>query len=1058
MDIAVARKRINEVLKVDSINNSDSDFIATHVPFRNIIVNTNNHGQNVEINSSEEEIFYDIFENESVKDKHQLIIVEGSSGAGKSHFIRWFNAKLSMRDESEDIVLLIRRSDNTLKGTIKQLLDIDEVKQLSNKEAYERLVKANQTISEQKFKSTIYHRFIIEIENEERESSPELKIPIKNKRKKLVALLNNGFFTEKMLDNGGPIERIFNKITSSDSVVNLDSNARFEKEDLTLTVDFVDQLDASGADKKALDMAKNLEPDDDGDDSKIEEIVNYLNSFVESVIQSSAGIEPGDFQQIFKEIRQELKRQGKNLILLIEDITSFTGINKELLNALITEHTGLNEADNLCRLISVVGTTGEYYREFRNNYKDRITKQITINDGVISENSDDLIQFAAKYLNAISLEDSVLRKWVKEGGNNSDMPVHSDILGTSWGYYDFNGKMMSLFPFNRSAIINLYSAMPGHKTPRYILQNIVGKAVNEIIFSKEMFPRFCAEWRTNLPETVENRISNIVGSLDIPNKSEYRNRLLKFIGFWGQKNIELTADDCIGGINSKIYIELGFGKFVEYIKQTTAVKVPKKSAVSDKSTVKKETAEIIQEPVEDIIPVIKVDPEFERRQSEYDSFKNDVIAWHQDKEKLINFQTVREAICEFIFESINWQQEGVSFLSRKKVKDSSIKMISFERQDQGQDKSLVMLNDNEETYKLLLCFGKWKYLGKKTWNFSDSASAVYIATSWLERNKSRFIEVVRGTKDESVPDYVKAAMIVQIYKLILNGNFGKKHISDFNSSMILNENTAQNSSIANGKGHTNDWRSLLQLIYDDKLNEDCYNDSVKYFNLVQGNAINSNIFVLNYTAFKKALKDLKSYEFKEFVDFKDTTDGKIKGKRENIEFCNKIISKTEKVVKEELIRARKMFEEIYPYFGFDEDDEIEPEDLNDMIEDIKRFYECALSSGVNLSCSSNIISVLDKLKKSSKMYSVALSKLQDVYDDYSDIDTLIAFSDDPIGKVIPILEIFRSASKDIERVISQKSNELEQLKKKGFWEDNVDPRFEQRSDSFTELFNQFKEV
>ena len=77
MDIAVARKRINEVLKVDSINNSDSDFIATHVPFRNIIVNTNNHGQNVEINSSEEEIFYDIFENESVKDKHQLIIVEG---------------------------------------------------------------------------------------------------------------------------------------------------------------------------------------------------------------------------------------------------------------------------------------------------------------------------------------------------------------------------------------------------------------------------------------------------------------------------------------------------------------------------------------------------------------------------------------------------------------------------------------------------------------------------------------------------------------------------------------------------------------------------------------------------------------------------------------------------------------------------------------------------------------------------------------------------------------------------------------------------------------------
>lgn len=56
-------------------------------------------------------------------------------------------------------------------------------------------------------------------------------------------------------------------------------------------------------------------------------IAKYLNSKVDIVIQSCAGLEPGDFEQVFKEIRKELKKQGKSLTLLIEDITAFTGVS-----------------------------------------------------------------------------------------------------------------------------------------------------------------------------------------------------------------------------------------------------------------------------------------------------------------------------------------------------------------------------------------------------------------------------------------------------------------------------------------------------------------------------------------------------------------------------------------------------------------------------------------------------------------------------------------------------------------------------------------------------------
>ena len=262
-------------------------------------------------------------------------------------------------------------------------------------------------------------------------------------------------------------------------------------------------------------------------------------------IQTSAGIEPGDFQQIFKEIRQELKRKGKNLILLVEDITSFTGVNQALLNALVTGHTGSNAADKLCRLISVVGTTTQYYNQFRDNYRDRITMQITIHDGVIGDSKSDLIQFVAKYLNAMSLNSEALEEWVKNGADSDDMPVYEDNDHDCWDKFKLaSGKQLSLFPFTQNAIISLYDAMSDHKTPRYILRDIVEPAVNEVLHDFASFPKFCIGWRSSLPEAVENRIGNIVQSIQMAQelKSDYRTRLVAFMSFWTNKTLDVTSN------------------------------------------------------------------------------------------------------------------------------------------------------------------------------------------------------------------------------------------------------------------------------------------------------------------------------------------------------------------------------------------------------------------------------------------------------------------------------------------------------------------------------------
>lgn len=106
--------------------------------------------------------------------------------------------------------------------------------------------------------------------------------------------------------------------------------------------------------------------------------------------------------------------------------------------------------------------------------------------------------------------------------------------------------------------------MSDHKTPRYILRDIVEPAVNEALHDISSFPKFCLGWRSLLPESVENRIGNIVQSTQIAQeqKTNYRKRLVTFMSFWTDKTLDVTSNGCIAGISTKIFFELDFGDFV----------------------------------------------------------------------------------------------------------------------------------------------------------------------------------------------------------------------------------------------------------------------------------------------------------------------------------------------------------------------------------------------------------------------------------------------------------------------------------------------------------------
>lgn len=92
MDIAMAKDRLASVVKPDSITASQGDFLATHVAIKKLVMlNKFEFVPTSEKYTSEEDIYKKFIVNPS--NKHQFIVVYGQSGTGKSHLIRWFEAR-----------------------------------------------------------------------------------------------------------------------------------------------------------------------------------------------------------------------------------------------------------------------------------------------------------------------------------------------------------------------------------------------------------------------------------------------------------------------------------------------------------------------------------------------------------------------------------------------------------------------------------------------------------------------------------------------------------------------------------------------------------------------------------------------------------------------------------------------------------------------------------------------------------------------------------------------------------------------------------------------------
>ena len=1005
MNIEIAKQRYKNVFRPDVINNTQGDFLATHVPMKNLYVTSHADitPQDKKHPMTEEEVFDKFF---SSSEEDQFVLVKGVSGAGKSHLIRWFYTMLELRKSESEVVLPIRRADNTLKGTIKQLIEIPEVQNMPNKDLYKKLASASTTMPEMELKNTIYYTFVNLIESDDGKAGEDTERMISRvNRQHLVALLQNSLFKEKLMLEDGPIERIYCKFAENKTTEVNDKAAEFITTDFELDSDFFNELLNSGADEKARKIANKLIDND----SFVKKIVDYINLFVEKVIQRCAGLEPGDLGLVIQEIRQELYKQGKTLTILIEDITAASGVDDSLLDALLTNKSGYTDR-NLCRINSIVGSTDGYFVDkFRANTKGRIENFINVSDDMFNNDVNGLIEFFARYLNTVSLSEKTIEEWLDHKADPDFYPVHEVTIGKGWDEFKLGNFHINLFPFSSRAITFLYKKQDiNMRHPRALMREILEPYIKNALEDLQSYPKKRSSLEgmdTTLQNTIYNR-----NDLDDNTKI----RLTQFMYIWGDGTNNVYSKKgvrYIGGIADSVYKQLGLpvldGKLVE----TPTVE---DDNFSQKNQPKPVT---LDQPVK----IVKENEQVAIALKEVDKWIENVDYKLNIGQTTANVRALNEArknMNAYLYAVIDWASEGVPIDAMVRVRDTSNKfLVSFERQTMKSD-SVVILPASIESRKIIEAFVRWSEVGGKSWNFEGSTDYLFRVQKWTESIKPIIVKSIMRYEETEI-NYFSFATAAEFYRLIFNGyckSFQKPQ--NFNVEMLLKKNVGNNVS----NGHTKNWNDLLKKMNGSDGN-DVRNCVLQYYNLPQGTAVTSTNYEFDYISFNKAVRKVINTGLKYDIDDLQLEDP-VRKRRLMSEYLKYILDRIDIIVSEEknvLNAVMDVLEEV-----IDLDDIDDEEDIKEIITSIKKFYNQAQISHISVaihydvslinSCNKNAGAIVSAIKTANQ-----IKKINDTQ------ELLLKFSKDPVFALSDFKKLLNLISSDLAIAKQEVTNRMNKV-------------------------------
>jgi len=554
------------ILRTEALSGEDEIFLATHTPVESFDV-AGSHASDVQ--QPTEQGLLDALSRKGLQ--HAWCVVQGEPGSGKSHVIRWLDVNWPHADDER---LLIQRANGSLDGTLRQLQrKLPEFQHLfeglKQQQAAGIKGRASQFLLNLGGSLAADH-FATPPEDNEwcRRYEPDMLILSARVR-------DNWAGPGRVLDiiNGGSTRNSASAVFTLqdlEQLVDLAQDVRESEKSATLTrrlaSEFVHIREALEEGRTWEDIAKDtvVLPESTA-------LVNALNARRNHAVQSVLGVSSDGLKRLFEELRAALQSQGRRLVLLLEDVTSWQGVDDHLIDVLTTDATTRPEKD-LCPLISVVGVTPDYYeQDLRGNYQQRITINVRLGkgDGRFEEigtlkDSDKRAGFTARYLSAARTGEVELKAWREQLRTEPSLAPpnpciqcpRSERCHAAFGEVEGIG----LFPFTRTAVDTFFEALKSdaggqtYRTPRGLLQGVLAPTLlNPNALADSAYPG-------PLVESSYLRKMHLTGMLDsqlrerVPEDSQ-RDRLRRLFAYWGDNRpilVKLDDDLQYAGVSQSV--------------------------------------------------------------------------------------------------------------------------------------------------------------------------------------------------------------------------------------------------------------------------------------------------------------------------------------------------------------------------------------------------------------------------------------------------------------------------------------------------------------------------
>lgn len=543
------------ILRTEALAGADEIFLATHTPVNGFDVE-GSHATDVEA-PTESGLLAALA---NPHRQHALCVIQGEPGSGKSHIIRWLDVNWP---EPSDLRLLIQRANGSLDGTLRQL-------QRKIPAQFQHLfdgLKQQQAAGLVGRSMQFLTSLAVSLRPDYFDSAPEdVEWCRKYEPEKLI-------LNAQVRENWKGPRRVL-EIMSGGDARNSES-ASFNLEDVFDLVDYCP--DAKDSEKSAT-LARRLM----GEAVHIREalaegrswaeisndtlvlpeslkLIEALNARRNHAVQHVIGVSADALKRLFEELRTALKREGRRLVLLLEDVTTWQGVDDSLIDVLVTNAETRPE-DDLCPLISVIGVTPDYYeRDLKGNYQQRITIDIRLgkSDGRFEEigtlrDPERRAAFVSRYLAASRAGSARLKLWREDVRTQHSLPPpnvcetcpRSEPCIATFGEVDGVG----LFPFTRQAVDGFFAALKSDargqtfKTPRGLLQGVLSPTLlSTEVFAEGRYPGPQIErtyiQKVALAPLLESRLTNRVED------ETQRGRLRRLFAYWGDNRPGLSEDD-----------------------------------------------------------------------------------------------------------------------------------------------------------------------------------------------------------------------------------------------------------------------------------------------------------------------------------------------------------------------------------------------------------------------------------------------------------------------------------------------------------------------------------